>query len=70
MIKLRKKELPKRFFSSDTLMIKIDSENKGVWIHRFGNDKDVFICFYELKKLYKILKKINKKIDKKIKITI
>lgn len=67
---MTKKELPKRFFCSDTLMIKIDSENKGILIRRVGTDKEVFVPFYELKKLYKILKKINKKIDTKIKISI
>jgi len=51
-------------------MIQVDLENKGVYIHRSGTSRDVFVPFYELKKLYKTIKKINKKIDMKIKITI
>jgi len=66
-----KKKLPKIFFCSDTLIVRIDLENKGIWIHRFGNKKnEVFVCFYELKELRKVLKKIDKNINKKIKIEI
>lgn len=70
VIKLRKKELSEIIFCNDTLLIRIDLKNKGIQIHRFGTKKEVFVAFYELKKLYKTIKKIDKKVDKKIKITI